>query len=38
MSATVIGELLGMLTAAWALGFAVGFTLTRTKEGISHIG
>lgn len=38
MSATVIGELLGMLTAAWALGFSVGFTLTRTKEAINHLG
>lgn len=38
MSSTVIAELLGMLTAAWAIGFAAGFVLTRTREAINHVG
>ena len=38
MTATVIAELLGSLTAAWAIGFAAGFILTRTKEAINHVG
>lgn len=38
MSSAVIIQLLGSLTAAWAIGFAAGFTLTRTKEAINHLG
>ncbi len=38
MSATVIAELLGALMSAWAVGFAAGFVLTRTKEALNHVG
>lgn len=38
MSAVVIVELLGSLTAAWAIGFSAGFILTRTREALNHVG
>lgn len=37
MSSVVIAELLGYLTAAWAVGFAAGFVITRTREAINRV-
>lgn len=37
MSATVIAELLAALGSAWAVGFAAGFVITRTREAINRV-
>lgn len=29
-------SLLGSLLSAWALGFAAGYTITKTKDAINH--
>lgn len=37
MSSADIASLLGYLLSAWALGFAAGTTLTKTKEAMNHV-
>lgn len=37
MNITQIAEILGMLTAAWASGFAAGFVITKTKDALNMV-
>jgi len=37
MNTTQIVEILGMLTAAWTVGFSAGYVLTRFKDAINMI-
>lgn len=37
MNSTDLLELCGLLTSAWAVGFAGGYVLTRFKEGLNQI-
>lgn len=38
MSASEIATLLGLLVAAWSLGFAGGYTITKYRDALNQIG